>query len=167
MGFLNRFFGGRKGTKNKKATKDIMTIAKPVSAAIDQTAQDIFESFHTVLLTEKITYIVFAVWGADKNGPLTETQKKIYGMVNPQVQSIRKLFGSAKLSLEQEYTIEYLIRGLIISKITFMIEFMKNNLTQETTEKINTAGTELNDPFPIDIDNIFNQDNTRKGRRRW
>ena len=104
---------------------DITDIAKEIRPLIDDLAGEIFKSHHAVLVSEPITYIVPAVWGAKKDGTLTRTQEEIHGKVNPVVREIYESFGFSGLTEPQEFAVLYLVRGLVISKITYMIEALK------------------------------------------
>ena len=110
----------------REEPEDVMKITKVIGPLIDKTANEIFMSFHARLLTEPITYIVPAVWGAKKEGELEDTQKEMNTQIIP---VIKELFDALKiqdLSGAQQYAIGFLIRGFIISKITYMIEAYKS-----------------------------------------
>jgi hypothetical protein len=121
--------------------EEVMKIAKAISPEIDNLASDIFKEFNSRLLTEPITYIVPAVWGAKKDGSLTEEQRKIHTMVLPVIQNIIRLFHIKNLTLSQEFALGYLIRGLIISKITYMIEKIKTETTNVENQVFNGIET--------------------------
>jgi hypothetical protein len=112
--------------KKKKPPKDLAKISKIIAPLIDKTANDIFRSHCNELLEKPITYIIPAIWGKDVNGQLTLTQKKINEIIVPVMERILGLFKFNNSSGEQEFAFEYLLRGLFVSKITFMIELMKN-----------------------------------------
>ena len=112
--------------KKKKAPEDLTEISKIVAPLIDKTANDIFMSHCNELLEKPITYIIPAIWGKDINGELTLTQTKINDKIAPVMERILRLFEFKNSSGEQEFAFEYLLRGLFVSKITFMIELKKN-----------------------------------------
>ena len=120
MNILNRII------KKKKAHEDLTEISKIVSPLIDKTANDIFMSHCNELLEKPITYIVPAIWGKDINGELTSTQAKINDKIAPVMERILRLFEFKNSSGEQKFAFEYILRGLFVSKITFMIELKKN-----------------------------------------
>jgi len=68
----------------------------------------------------------FSIWGKDINGELTLTQAKINDKIAPVMERILRLFEFKNSIGEQEFAFEYLLRGLFVSKITFMIELKKN-----------------------------------------
>ena len=112
--------------KKKKAPEDLTEISKIVAPLIDKTVNDIFMSHFDELLEKPITYIIPAIWGKDVNGELTLTQTKINDKITPVMERILRLFEFKNSSGEQEFAFEYLLRGLFVSKITFMIELKKN-----------------------------------------
>ena len=112
--------------KKKKAPEDLTEISKIVAPLIDKTVNDIFMSHYDELLEKPITYIIPAIWGKDINGELTLTQTKINDRIAPVMERILRLFEFKNSSGEQEFAFEYLLRGLFVSKITFMIELKKN-----------------------------------------
>ena len=97
-----------------------------IKEIIDKTTDTIFNSYKEKLLTEPIIYIVPAVWGAKKDGKLTVTQKEINRKIVPMVSNIMAIFELEDINKAQRFAIEYLIRGLVTSKITYMIEASRN-----------------------------------------
>jgi len=97
--------------KKKKAPEDLTEISKIIAPLIDKTANDIFMSHCNELLEKPITYII---------------QAKINDKIAPVMERILRLFEFKNSSGEQEFAFEYLLRGLFVSKITFMIELKKN-----------------------------------------
>jgi len=114
------------GIIKKKAPEDLARISKIIAPLIDKTANDIFRSHCKELLEKPITYIIPAIWGKDVNGELTLTQAEINDKIVPVMERILGLFEFKNSKGEQEFAFEYLLRGLFVSKITFMIELMKN-----------------------------------------
>ena len=136
-------------SKKKKAPKDLTEISKIIAPLIDKTANDIFRTHCKELLEKPITYIVPAIWGRDVNGKLSLTQAKINDKIVPVMDKILGLFEFKNSRDEQEFALEYLLRGLFVAKITFMIELMKNidskaiataNARNEILSKATTIG---------------------------
>lgn len=128
MRILRGFFS--KDDKEPRAD-DVLKIARMVGPLIDGAANDIFMSHKMKLLSEPITYIVPAVWGAKKDGELSATQKEINRQVSPLVRQILEQFEFEGLTNSQEFAVEFLVRGLIISKTTYMIEAVKGRVTHK------------------------------------
>jgi len=97
-----------------------------IKEIIDKTTNMIFISYKEKLLTEPITYIVPAVWGERKDGKLTTIQREINRRIVPTIDGIMEILELEELHGAQRFAIGYLIRGLLISKIAYMIEAFKN-----------------------------------------
>jgi hypothetical protein len=83
-------------------------------------------------LAEPIVYIVDTVWGSQKWGELTSTQLEIFSRISPAVEQMALALESEKLDQEQTFVRGYLIRGLLLTKIFYMIALWKKNiLTKE------------------------------------
>ena len=100
---------------------------------LQHTCMDIFSAYRTVLLDEPIVYIVAAVWGTPTWGVLTSTQLEIFARVKPAVEQMLLALESEKLNQEQTFVRGYLIRGLLITRIFYMIELWKKNLLKNET----------------------------------
>ena len=83
------------------------------------------------LLTEPLTYVVPAVWGAKKDGELTATQKEINRQIVPAIEQILESLQFKDMPGAQKFAIGFLVRGLIISKIAYMMETLKNHVTEK------------------------------------
>ncbi|MBW1741612.1 MAG: hypothetical protein JRJ42_10855 [Deltaproteobacteria bacterium] len=108
-----------------------MKISRTIWPLIEDTANKIFVSYNTKLLAEPITYIVPAVWGAAKEGELTPTQKDINKKVAPVIEKVFESLQLKHLSGAQAFAIRFIIRGLIISRITYMIEAVKSKMIRK------------------------------------
>ena len=110
---------------------------------IDKTTSMIFNSYKKELLSEPITYIISAVWGKIKQGTLTANQEEIYETISSMVENIMGILELDELNEAQIFAIEYFIRGLVISKITYLIEAFKNRsntaikLSHDNTNPLN------------------------------
>jgi hypothetical protein len=109
-----------------------LRLTRQFEKMLRHTCMDIFTAHRSVLLAEPIVYIVAAVWGSPKWGELTSTQLEIFARVKPVVEQMQLALESEKLDQEQTFVRGYLIRGLLITRIFYMIELWKNNiLTKE------------------------------------
>ena len=123
MDIINRLFS----TGNEKnGPEDLMGITKIIRPLLDRTSNDVFMSHKSRLLTQPIDYIAPAVWGAKKDGELESTQKEIHREIDVVVRQIFDSMQLEGLGASQEFAIVFLIRELIISKITFLIELAKD-----------------------------------------
>jgi hypothetical protein len=122
MGLLKKIFSG------KKPSEDITRLSRVIGPLLDKTVNEVFLAHKDVLLTEPITYIVPAVWGASKDGKLTDRQEEINRQIAPVIRETLAVLDISALSESQSFAIGFMIRGLIISKITYMIEALKNKM---------------------------------------
>ncbi len=118
-----------------------------IKEIIDKTTDTIFNSYREKLLTEPITYIVPAVWGEKKDGKLTVTQKEINRKIVPMISNIMAIFELEDINRAQRFAIGYLIRGLVTSKITYMIEASRNR----AGERIKRSKTKVKSIAPIKL----------------
>ncbi|MGO9138560.1 MAG: hypothetical protein ACLP9S_13965 [Syntrophales bacterium] len=121
--------------KSRKHNKDIMQIADIIGPMIEKAVWDIFVGYRVELLSEEITFIIPAIWGAKKDGELTATQKAINERIAPVINRIFDLLDIRDLDSSQEFALNYLIRGLIVSKITYMVEAFRSRLKDRTLDE--------------------------------
>lgn len=122
---FNRFF---KRFPGKKEPPDMLELAGIMGPLIDKLVMDLFLAHSRKLMTEPITYIVAAVWGASKGGVLDATQQEMHRLVLPCVNKIFEILDLKEISEAQSFAIGFLIRGYIISKVTYMIESFRNQV---------------------------------------
>lgn len=122
---LKKWLGRLFGREEVSGGEDVLELARFIESETNKTVNDVFAGYTRTLLQEHITYIVPAVWGANKAGPLSPTQKKIAQKVAPALRRILETFQPQNLSPAQEFALGYLIRGLIIAKTTYMIEALR------------------------------------------
>lgn len=128
MKFVRKLFS--KKVKNEEP-EDLTEIARVIGPLIDNTAMEIFVSYKMKLLTEPLTYIVPAVWGSKKDGELTPTQKEINRQIVPVIEQIFESLQFKGMTGAQKFAIGFLVRGLIVSKITYMMKTVKNQVTEK------------------------------------
>ena len=112
-----------------------MQIADIIGPMIEKAVWDIFVSYRVELLSEEITFIIPAIWGAKKDGELTSTQKAINEQIAPVIKRIFELLDIRDMDSSQEFALNYLVRGLIVSKITYMIEAFRSRLKDRTLDE--------------------------------
>jgi hypothetical protein len=122
-------------TRLKKAPGNVMEISNVIGPLIDKVVWEVFVTHREELLAEPITYIVPAVWGAKKDGELTANQKRINEKVAPVVEEIFRLLRMTDLDSSQEFALNYLVRGIIVSKMTYMIEAFRNRLNERSVDE--------------------------------
>jgi hypothetical protein len=132
MKILKEYFLKR---RSRKEPGDIMQIANIIGPLLDGVVNDIFMAYRMELLSEPITYIVPAIWGAKKEGDLTPVQKDINARAVPVIDRVFDLLRMKKISNDQEFAVYFLIRGIIIAKITFMIEAFRSRLNERSMDE--------------------------------
>jgi hypothetical protein len=119
-----------RSARSNETSEDVLEIAKKIGPLIDEVTNQIFMKYRETLIKEPITYIVPAVWGAIKDGKLTRIQKEINQRFAPVVREVMSMLVPESASQAQRYAISYILRGLMISKITFMVEGFKNRMNE-------------------------------------
>ena len=132
---MMKLFSRLKKPGSKPVVGNITEIARIVGPLIDDLSNDIFIAYREVLLAETITYIVPAVWGATKDTTLTPDQQGINDRAAPVIAQVMHLLQADTMNEKQAFAVGFIIRGLIISKITYMIEALKNKLMSMDGEK--------------------------------
>lgn len=97
-----------------------------IKEIIDKTTDMIFITHKERLLSEPITYIVQAVWGKKDHGKLTFNQRRIKKNITTMILNIMEILDFDAIDESQRFSIEYLIRGLAVSKISYLVEVFKN-----------------------------------------
>lgn len=103
-----------------------------------QITQEIFMKYKDNLLLEEITFIAPAVWGSQGQGELSALQKEIHACLVPFINDVTDIFEAMQphnLSKAQQYVTGYVIRELLISKLTYMIEMYKNHCLNKKVEE--------------------------------
>jgi hypothetical protein len=121
--------------RSRKQDRDIMQIADIIGPMIEKAVWDIFVGYRVELLSEDITFVIPAIWGAKKDGELTATQKAINEQIAPVIRRIFELLDIRDLDSAQEFALNYLVRGLIVSKITYMIEAFRSRLKDRSLDE--------------------------------
>lgn len=145
MQFIKKIFQKKNETTDPE---DMMMIAKIIGPLLDSIANRVFKTYVRTLITEPVTYIVPAVWGADKHNELDPVAREIHAMVSPVIEQAVACLNFKALSPAQEFAIGFLIRGLIISKLAFMVESAKNQ-TLTTEQQEERPGDVLKNAEPI------------------
>jgi hypothetical protein len=156
------------GKRRKKSPEPLNVIAQKLEHEIETITNDIFSCYYRTLLTESIVFIVYGVWGARKDGTLTEIQQEISKKVTPVLQHADQLFGVNRLSEQQTYALDYLVRSIIVVKITFMIDHLKLSMSSSGIQPANNNESELlQDTVSDEWLNNLNITDSESWRRRF
>ena len=118
MGILRRLFF----KKDDKAAQ-ITQIGRLVGERINELALSIYQTHRETLLAKPTSHIVDAVWGT---GKLSSAQKAIHSQVLPVIREIHEALDLEDLTPAQEYALAYLVRDLIISKVSCRVQAGKS-----------------------------------------
>lgn len=92
--------------------------------AVNRAVEMIFENYRDALLKNPPTYVAPAVWGEKKNGSLDKDQEMIHRSLEPFVFKIMEDLETSAPSASLE--MQYLVRGLLVYKLLYMVEIYKN-----------------------------------------
>ena len=118
---------GHKLIQFSMSNNDDSTSILRIKQIIDETTDTIFSLHKKDLLANPITYIIPAVWGRIRKGDLNPKQKNIFLSIESMVRDVIEIMEFDDLTDSQRFSIEYLIRGLVISKITYLIASSRTN----------------------------------------
>ena len=128
----SRFFG--KSKCESPIDENPMNFARPVWEVIEEAVNNVAVNYKTDLLSEPISYIVWAIWGQAENGEMDNVQESIFNCVQPAVVKAVSLLQIDGLKPHQSFAIEFVIRGLIISRIGYAMERLKSHMQGEKTK---------------------------------
>lgn len=123
MNPFKKLLPGRK--RKQQAVNSISQIINPL---IDRVCDEVMLEHRGMLIKEDPSFIVYAVWGAGKQEGLNDIQWAINKKVLPVINAVLAELAIKDLDPDQQYAIEYLLRGLIITKLLFMTEMLKNRI---------------------------------------
>lgn len=124
----------RKKIEKKEETEvseDVMRVPRLIEPLLNKAALDIVDSYKSKLIAAPVTYIVPAIWGVKEKGKMDTVQEEIYRKVTPMIHEIFDTLNLDCQTASQRFAVGYMIKGLIISKITYMIEILKNRLKDD------------------------------------
>lgn len=138
----------RQTPENPPQEIDVLDVTRRIGPIIDKAAYEVFVQNRDELLARPITYIVPAVWGVKQSGELDEIQEAISARVGPVAETVVRELTADGMNESQIFAIGYLVKGIIISKITYMIEALKLRLAgNEAAADEEAAAMERIDPL--------------------
>jgi len=142
---------------------NITSIVKEIGPMLDKSIDELFAQYYPILIQQEPTFIIYAVWGARKDGVLTDTQREIHEKVTPLIEDVCCHLDVSNLNPSQGYAIGYLIRSIIISRITYSIELFRNKMRDARSEPVQADPPVRED---IDLSRLFSEYTSRKRWRR-
>jgi hypothetical protein len=123
-----RIFKNFKKHSQDRPKESMYDISGVVNPAIENVCLNIFSDYRDILMNEDHEFVVHAVWGKGKEKELSDIQKSIHERALPVISSALRELKVEELGVSQRYAIGYILRGLIITKILFMVEMLKNKI---------------------------------------
>lgn len=127
MKILQNLFS-RKNKAGFVDEKEMMSHTRAILEISEKALLRIFDNHKQELLDKDRNYIIESICGTTGHGPLTEQQKAIHNQVSSAINGIYDLLRIDVLPQEQQQTILFIVRYMIVMKIMFMIELLKNKM---------------------------------------
>ena len=102
-----------------------------IAPIIDEPIREIFQSAGCRFLPETIDGLVQAVWGFGANRKISYCQKEITSRMVVLMEDIRSIFEVSNLNSAQRFALDYLIRGLIASRVLRMASRFRADLDEK------------------------------------
>jgi len=126
-------FFGRFSRKSRPANwADTTRLAKKIGPRLNKFANELFRTYMNELVNQPRIYVVPGIWGAKKDGVLTQTQKEIHEQVKPVLKEVLAELDLDRLNPEQSYAVEYLVRELLVYCLVFLREMALRGVKEET-----------------------------------
>jgi hypothetical protein len=143
MGLWDLF---KKKPQNAQASVSPTVLAAQISPLLDELNHKLFLEHQSSLMREPIDYVVPAVWGAKKDGRLTPEQQEMHQKTLPFIQKVLGIIALDDLSESQKFAVDFLLRGLIINRLTYTVVMAHNRglgtgPADELLENLETVGT--------------------------
>jgi hypothetical protein len=100
---------------------------------IEEVGLEIFLNYRSELLLDPTSYIIQALWGAKPNGELSPGQKEINRKILCTLEQIREFFSDANLDLDQQFAMDYLVRGFFSARVMHMTAIFQIEVNEKFT----------------------------------
>jgi hypothetical protein len=143
MGLWDLF---KKKPKNAEASLSPTVLAAQISPLLDELNHKLFLEHQSSLMREPIDYVVPAVWGAKKEGSLNPEQREMHQKILPYINRALNIIALDDLNEPQKFAVDFLLRGLIINRLTYTIAMAHNRglgtgPADDLLENLETVGT--------------------------
>lgn len=115
---VRRFFRREKQHSSSGGIELIQGLEK----ICENIAKHVFHEHSDLIVRNELQYIVASVWGISPEGELDAVQKKIHRNLSPRIYEALTLLGVQQMTAKQSFAVEYLIKGYVISKLSYMRE---------------------------------------------
>ncbi|MBI4774941.1 MAG: hypothetical protein HY788_12315 [Deltaproteobacteria bacterium] len=124
MRILDRLY--KKGRKQTDV-EEMLGQARAIGSLVDKVVNKVLERHFETLLQQSIVYLVTGVWGASKEGKIDPIQEEIHREVETSLTEILAALDLDRLREAQKYSILFVIRELIVSRIGYALERFKSS----------------------------------------
>jgi len=129
---IRKWFKGLFRREVKTAPASMGDLERILSGA----ALAVFQGHWEALLEQPSSYIVPAIWGANLEGNLDFVQAEIHAALEPVVGMILDRMSSSESPEALRYTFRYLLNGLLIYKISYMVECYRNLVVDSEGDRL-------------------------------
>ncbi|MCE5244608.1 MAG: hypothetical protein ABFD98_10210 [Syntrophobacteraceae bacterium] len=91
-----------------------------IGPIIDESIRQVFKISGHKFLADLVDGVVYTVWGCKTSNKKAYSQREISQVVVPLMEEIRGIFEVANLNSAQQFALDYLIRGFIMSRVLRM-----------------------------------------------
>ncbi|MFH2064651.1 MAG: hypothetical protein ABIK15_05595 [Pseudomonadota bacterium] len=128
----------------KKApdTNPFTQITKQLRAMISSTAVEVSQTFFQHLAAQESAYLAHAVWGGTENYVLDNTQLAIHLRMGNLKKEIMRIIDLENFSEVQGFAIGFLVKEMMINKITLLISIGKVHADKTLFEQLPYANND-------------------------
>jgi hypothetical protein len=113
-----------------------MELAGSVSQPVETMVTELITRHIEQLSSNDLEYLVDGVWGYSAQGKLDELQMEVHEAVMAVVGEALGRLAIPDLNAAQEFTLNYLIRSLVIAKLGHAVEMYRTSLYREALYKV-------------------------------
>ena len=112
-----------------------------IGPIIDEAIRQIFKSSKCRFLSDLIDGIVYAVWGCRTNNKIAYCQAEITQTIVTLMEEIRDIFEISNLNPSQQFALDYLIRGFVISRVIRMAALFRIDINEKLWQQQNFSAS--------------------------
>ena len=106
-----------------------LKLTRKIRPLITSTIGTICTAHPLSIYAEPINYFTFAIWGSQKFQEFDSVQKEINTKCRTLEKDILDILQLQTVSPEQQYAIQFLIRELVLARLGYSAEIMKNYIS--------------------------------------
>ena len=117
------------------AGENVMATASAIMTKSESILNRIFDDYKMMLLNKEPDFVIFSVFGMNRNGALTEEQSAIHGKIDPVVRHMIDIMGIEHMTAGQKMAILFIIRMMMAHKLLFMMELLRNATNRRSANR--------------------------------